>query len=206
MLFALQRILIVLVVAIAAYCLWPRSTSLEQFPSDRMAELQVTVWQKTAQKDRLGMIFPLYEMYERGYRIPPITALNMARTMSHARNLFVRAADAADQDKALDPLRTTFTNLKNATGAAFDANAAARLELHSWQLVADHAKRAQLTTAISEQLGLFYGRPAAEMLPAAKHFARAMKEAGDGRWEPSLAASREAWAELGRIVAVAPKT
>lgn len=200
MLFALQRILLVVAVALAAYCLWPRSSSLANFPPDRMAELQVIVWQKAAANDRLGMIFPLYETYERGYLIPPITALNMARTMSYARSLFARAADAPDQDKALDPLRTTFTNLKNATGSQFEANAAARLELHAWQLVADHAKRGQLTTAVSEQLGLIYSRPASEMLPAAKLFARSMKEASEENWGQALATSREAWTELRRLV------
>jgi hypothetical protein len=191
--FALKRLLILFVIVVAAYCFWPRSSSLSAGNPERMAQLQVTVWKEAARKKRQELIRPLYETYEGQYRIPPVSALMMAFDTARALYIFHTAPDAADQEKALVPLKTAFTTLRNATNSKFDANAAARLELMIWMLRADHAKRGELTSAWADLLSLLYGCPAADALASAKKFALAAKLADEGKWDESRSAAAEAW-------------
>jgi len=196
MLFALKRLLILAVIIVAVYCFWPRSPSLYSFDPERMAELQTAVWKDAAAKKRQELLFPLYETYERQYRLPPVSSLKMAFDTARALNIFYTAPDAADQEKALLPLQTVFTTLKNGTKSNFDANAAARLELMTWSLRADRARRVQLTTAWSELIGMVHGCSAAEALPAAKKFAAAAKLADEGNWDEARRSCFEAWSAV----------
>jgi len=195
-LFALKRLLILAVLIVAAYCFWPRSPSLYSFDPDRMAELQTAIWRDSAAKKSRELVLPLYETYERQYRLPPISSLKLAFDTARALHIFYTAPDAADQEKALLPLQTVFTTLKNETKSKFDANAAARLELMTWSLRADRARRAQLTSAWSELIGLVHGRSAADALPAAKKFAAAAKLADEGKWEDARKSCAEAWSAV----------
>ena len=193
MLYALKRLLILLLIALAAFCFWPRSPSLSAFDPEKMADLQMAVWKDAAGKKGRELILPLYGTYERQYRVSPVSSLIMAIESSRALSIFHTAPDAADQEKALVPLRTVFARLKNETKSNFDADAAARLELRLWILRADHAKRAQLTSAWSDLLGLLYGLPAADTLPAAKMFAQAAKLADEGKWDEARGNALDAW-------------
>lgn len=163
------------------------------FDPERMSELQITVWKTVADKKKQGLIIPLYNVYAGQYHLPPISSLKMAFDTSHALHLFHTSPDAADQDKALLPLQTVFLTLKSNTKAGFDSNAAARMELMTWMLRADHAKRAQLTTAWSESIALLYGSSAGECLPAAKKFSIASKLAEEGKWDEAQSNVLEAW-------------
>lgn len=193
MMFALKRLLIFILIVVAVYCFWPRSSSLTKFDPQRMAELQMIIWKDAAGKKKQELILPLYEVYERQYHIPPISALTMSFDNARALSLFHNAPDAVDQEKALFPLQTVFATLKSNTKGRFDSNAAAKMELMTWILRSDHAKRAQLTTAWSELLAVLLGRPADECLPAAKKFAIAAKLADEEKWEEAKASSIEAW-------------
>jgi len=196
MLFALKRLLILAVLIVAVYCFWPRSPSLSSFDPERMAELQSGIWKDAAAKKSRELVFPLYETYERQYRLPPVSSLKLAFDTARALNIFYTAPDAADQEKALLPLQTVFTTLKNETKSKFDANAVARLELMTWSLRADRAKRAQLTSAWSELIGMVHGCSAADALPAAKKFAVAAKLADEEKWDEARKSCSEAWSAV----------
>lgn len=193
MMFALKRLLILFLIAIAVYCFWPRTSSLTNFDPQRMSELQMVVWKESASKKKQELLWPLYEVYERQYHISPISALKMSFDTARALSLFYSAPDQADQEKALLPLQTVFSTLKLDTKATFDSNAAARVELMTWMLRADNAKRAELTKAWSELLAILYSRPTDQCLPAAKNFAIASKLAGEGKWDEAKASALEAW-------------
>lgn len=193
MMFALRRLLLLLLAAVVVYCFWPRSSSMTGFDPERMSELQIIVWKGAANKKMQELILPLYEVYEGQYHLPPISALKMAFDTSRALHLFHTSPDAADQEKALLPLQTTFFTLKSNTKAGFDPGAVARMELMTWMLRADHAKRAQLTTAWSESISLLYGRSAEECLPVAKKFSVASKLADEGKWDEAQSNILEAW-------------
>lgn len=196
MLFALKRLVLLFVLVVAVYCFWPRTPSLYSFDPERMAELQTTIWRDASAKKRQELIFPLYETYERQYHLPPISSLKMAFDSARAHYIFYSAPDAADQEKATLPLQTVFTTLRSETKSTFDANTAAHLELMTWMLRADRARRAQLTSAWSELIGLMYGHPAADALPAAKKFAAAAKLADEGKWDEARKINVEAWSEV----------
>ncbi|MFZ4779337.1 MAG: hypothetical protein ACOYM3_28585 [Terrimicrobiaceae bacterium] len=197
--FALKRLLILGLILIAVYIFWPRSPNLTDFDPQRMSELQVAIWKGSAEKPAPKLILPLYELYERQYHLPPISSLKMALDTDRALHLFHSAPDAADQEKALLPLQTSFSTLKSNTKATFDPNIAARMELMIWILRADHAKRAQLMSAWSEQIALFYGRSASECLPAARNFAIAARFADEANWRAAQASSLEAWTAIKEL-------
>lgn len=194
--FALKRLLILFAVALAVYCLWPREPSLVRFDSVRMAELQIATWKQAATKDRLQLMISLYEIFERQYHVPPIPSLKMALDASQAIIIFAKARDAADQENALLPLKLVFSTLKDQTKAAFDPQILARMELDIWGLRADNAKRAQLTSALSDQLALLYTRPSVTCQPAAKKFALAMKYANERNWTKAQTSCGEGWNEI----------
>ncbi|MEI6071842.1 MAG: hypothetical protein WCS31_08615 [Verrucomicrobiae bacterium] len=193
MLFALKRLLLLFLLVLAGYCFWPRSPSLSAFDPEKMARLQIAVWKDAAGKKQQEVFWLLYEIYERQYHLPPVSSLVMASDTSRALAIFHTAPDAADQDKALVPLRTVFARLKNATEAKFDANVAAHFELVIWTLRANHAKRAQLTSSWSDLLGVLYGCSAADALPPSKMFAQAAKLADEGKWDEARTTAAEAW-------------
>ena len=196
MMFAIKRLLLLLLIAVAVYCFWPRTSLLTGFDPGRMAELQTIVWKGVAEKKQQELILPLFKMYAGQYRLPPVSALKMSFDTARALHLFHASPDAADQEKALLPLQTVFVTLKSDTKSGFDPMAAARMEFMIWTLRADRAKRAQLTTAWSESLALLYGHTAEECLPAAKQFSIASKLADEGRWAEARAGVLEAWKNL----------
>lgn len=191
--FALKRLLLLVVILFAVYCFWPRTSSLTEFDPARMSELQMEIWKGSAGKKLQALIFPYFALYQGQYNLPPISALKISFDSARATHLFHTSPDAADQEKALMPLQTVFQTIKSGTKAGFDSSAAARMELMIWMLRADHAKRGQLTTAWSESIAMLYGRSAEECLPAAKKFSIASKLADDGKWDEARANSLEAW-------------
>lgn len=191
--FALRRLLLLLLIVFAAYCFWPRTSSLTDFDPVRMSELQIEIWKGAAGKKLQALIFPYFAIYQGQYNLPPVSALKISFDSARAVHLFYTSPDAADQEKALMPLQTVFLTIRSSTKAGFDSTAAARMELMTWMLRADHAKRAQLTTAWSESLALLYGRTADECLPAAKKFSIASKLADEEKWDEAKANTLEAW-------------
>ncbi len=199
MIFALRRLLIAVVLVIAAYCLWPRTPSLAGFYPDRIAELQVTAWKKTRSGQGWDLTRALYSTYAGQYGVAPVSALIMANDESRALRLFQDAPDAADQEKALDPLVKVYVALKSQMKGSFDAFAAAQMEFQIWGLRAGN-RQAELASAISEKLALIYGKSPEDFLPAAKKFALAMKAADAGHWLESRQVSEDAWRTLQSVV------
>jgi len=193
LMFALKRLLLLLLIVFAVYCFWPRASSMTGFDPERMTELQIAVWKGSAGKQSGSLVIPLFQEYAGQYNLPPISALKMAFDTARALRLFHSSPDAADQEKALMPLQVVFLTLKSNTKAGFDSTAAARIELTTWMLRADHAKRVQLTTAWAESISLLYGHSAEECLPAAKKFSIASKLADEGKWDEAKSNVLEAW-------------
>lgn len=169
---------------------------MQSFDPERMSELQIAVWKGAERKQMQSLLIPLFRVYAGEYNLPPVSALKISFDTARALHLFHTSPDAADQEKSLMPLQVVFHTLKFHTKAGFDPTAAARIELTTWMLRADHAKRAQLTTAWAESLALLYGHTAEECLPAAKKFSIASKLADDGKWDEARANVLEAWKVL----------
>ena len=191
--FAIKRLFLLCLIAFAVYCFWPRASSMTGFDPERMSELQIAIWKGAADDQKPSLVIPFFREYAGQYNVPPISALKMSFDTARALRLFHSSPDAADQEKALMPLQVVFLTLKSNTKAGFDSTAAARIELTTWMLRADHAKRAQLTTAWAESIALLYGHSAEECLPAAKKFSIASKLAEEGKWDEAQSNVLEAW-------------
>jgi len=190
------RLLALVILVAAGYFLWPRTPSLSVFEPGRMAQLQVDVWKKAKARHRWEMAAIFYRIYSGQYGCYPYASLKMAKFSADAVIVFRAAPDAADQEKAIEPLNKVFDLLTTQTKATFDPYAAAQMELQIWSLRANGGRQAELTTALSEQLALVHGKPSEDCLPAAKKFVLAMRAADKGQWSESVLQDKEAWAKL----------
>jgi hypothetical protein len=184
---------VLLALAIAAYCLWPRGPSLAGFNPESLAGLQIEVWKAAREKNSLGPVLPLYRIFSDELHIPPVRSAQLAFRSAYALHIFHAAPDAADQEKALPLLEDVFAGVADATKSRFDPKAAARLELLNWTLRAGRAKPERIVPAWADLIGIVHGCPTAKAVPPAKKFAAAARLADDGKWDAARAASAEAW-------------
>jgi hypothetical protein len=77
---------------------------------------------------------------------------------------------------------------------------AARLELYTWMLAGDRAKRQQFTSAIAEKLALLYGGVAGDYQSAADAFAQSGRLIASKDWSRALQAESSAWRRLREIL------
>ena len=160
-----------------------------------MGQLQVHVWRCAKARHRWELFVDYYKIYAGQYGAYPYSALRMAKSSSDAVAIFQSAPDAADQEKALEPIGKVFDLLTTQTKATFDPHAAAQMELQIWSLRAN-GSYAELTRALSEQLALIYGRPADDCVLAAKKIVLAMRSADRGQWSEAVAQNKAAWAKM----------
>ena len=191
-----KRLAVLLALAAAAYCFWPREPSLSAFDPEVIAALQMQVWKSAREKKSTGLVLPLFRIYSGQFQIPPVPSAKLALNTAYALHLFHAAPDAADQEKALPLLEGVFAGIVGPTKSRFDPRAAARLELLNWTLRAEQAKPDRLVPAWADLIGLLHARPSAKAVPAAKKFALAARLANEGKWDPARAASAEAWATV----------
>ena len=195
------RLVLVVIVAVAGYFLWPHRSSLNAFEPAQIGELEVDVWRLAQKKNRRDLFFTLYRIAEGQYRLPPIAAISVAWYTSDAILTFERGADRADQERALDPLQRALVILKEKTQAGYDVEVVSRLELFTWMLAGDKSKQGQLASAIAEKIALTYRLSAPDCGPAAEEFAKARRFAREGRWNEAVKANTGGWKRLKDLLA-----
>ena len=195
------RLVLVVVLTLAAYFFWPHESSLHAFETARIGELEVDVWRLAQKKDQWDLFLALYRIAEGQYRLPPIAAISVAWHTSAAILIFERGADRADQERALDPLQQAFRILNEQTHAGFDVEVVSRLELFTWMLSGDKSKHGQLASALAEKIALTYRLSAADCAPAAEEFSKARRFARDGRWNEAVKANTAGWKRLKDLLA-----
>ena len=164
-----------------------------------MAELQVSGWKMAKGRERWGLVWGYYKIYAGQYGAFPFSSFRMAKNSADAAILFQSAPDPVDQEKALFPLVKVFDTLQSQSREVFDPHAAAQMEFQIWGLRAS-GQWPELTTALSEQLALLYGKSVGECAPPAKKIALAMRAADAGHWTDALSQNTEAWAKLKNLV------
>ena len=195
------RLVLVVIVAVAGYFLWPHRSSLNAFEPAQIGELEVDVWRLAQKKNRRDLFFTLYRIAEGQYRLPPIAAISMAWYTSDAILTFERGADFADQERALDPLQQAHRVLTEKTHAGYDVEVVSRLEVFAWMLSGDKSKQGQLASAIAEKIALTYRLSAPDCGPAAEEFAKARRFAREGRWNEAVKANTAGWKRLKDLLA-----
>lgn len=195
----LKAILLLLILGLAAYAFWPRTPSLKDFEPARLAKLQVEIWNARPARINLEVLVASFHIYAGEYHLPPAAAAAMAFDAARAFQIFQTAADAPDQEAALVPLERVFTRLKDGTRTAFDPHLAARLQLAIWALRTETSRQAELVAAWSEFLGLLYGCPSRQAVPAAKSFVSASGLAKSGKSPAAEKAAEDGWRQVQQL-------
>lgn len=190
-----KRILLVLMVVLAAYVFWPRSSSLTAFDPSAIAELQVKAWSQAGARQWAGHAATTYRIFESQYRLPPVSALKAAIEVSRAAAILRSAADAADRESAAKPLTSAYATLKARSRGQFDPAAVAAQEIQAVGLMLE-GRTESAAQAFAAQYALLYGGTPGAYLPAARGFVRAGDDALAGDWTATGASLRKAWTEL----------
>src|SRR5687768_9649943 len=104
--------------------------TLRQFDSDRMADLEVRMWQAYYAKERVRLFALLVAMLHEQYHYPWTTATREGFHLARAAATFGDAR--ANYEKVLPDLESAYGTAKTWLHAGFDPNAVARAELAWW--------------------------------------------------------------------------
>lgn len=193
--FTIKRLLLLLMLAVLAYCFWPRKTSLVSFEPAKMAELQLAAAKQASTKSWFACGVTNYRIFESQYHFPPIAAAKAAIDQTRAVSVFRSSADAADKETAATPLVQVFSEIKSQTGAKFDATAAANQQIQVWSLIeADSSEEA--AKVLAAQLALVHGGDAKKYLSPARDFVAAAVSAKASAWPAVQTSLQKAWAGL----------
>ena len=177
----------------------PRKTAVNAFQPGTLAVLEVKVWRLSTQAPNLKLALVLYGLLYEQYGMSPYATAKATWYFCMAQSDFFSGADLADQEKAMEPLEDFFSVIQRETGREFDIQGAARLELFTWMLPRDPARRSELTTAISEKLALIYAKPSRDFADAAKCFSKARQLANQKKWAEAENENLAGWKKLKKL-------
>ncbi len=151
------RLLILIAVALVAYCFWPRTPSLTTFDPKKMAPRYEAIWRDTASKSFSSVYWKEYFHHERDYRIPPVESLNMAGNITRAISL-LQSPSGDDRAVANTILTEYFIRLRDVMKLNFEASEVA-LQDAIWQSepAADETRTTDPVDALTIVLSQLYG-------------------------------------------------
>src|ERR1700760_1089905 len=132
-------VVLLLLVATAAYVLWPRRGDLRAFDPAAVARLETNMWRDYYTHDYQALGVALYSLYHDQYHFSPGDSAQLGFYSGKAAQVFQPTTGRAEAQIALPWLVKYYTLLRDRSGEAFDAEAAARMELDWWQLRREHA-------------------------------------------------------------------
>jgi hypothetical protein len=169
----------VIVVVMLAAVYWavvvraPAGTrSLRAVDADRLAELEVGMWQAYYAKEKFRLFRLLVVMLREQYHYSWQTAVRAAWHLARAAATFCDST--GDYDRVLPDLEAGYTIARDWTGAGFDPAAGARAELSWWTARRDPAsgsgaqKNRVVAARMTELYALLYEAPAARVAEAAR--------------------------------------
>jgi len=206
-------LLLVLGVALA-YGLFapPRGPrSLRQFDADRLADLEVGMWQAYYAKERMRLFGLLVTMLHEQYHYSWATA---AREAFHLARAAANFGDARGNYEALvlPDLELAYGTAKDWLGAGFDPAAVARAELAWWiaRRVPGEDSPEHVGALMARAYGLLYEAPETTMASAATLRAKAAKlrdlQERQPDWPTIREALRQSYSELHNAVSSRPGT
>lgn len=175
------RFLLLSLIALVAYALWPRTSHLNAFDAPALAKLETRAWQGAKTATSLDGAMALYQIYDRQYGLSPVSAVKIAQNQTRALNLIRSAPDAADQEKALPYFESALGEIQFATQQPIDAAPAAQSLFRAWVLTLNQAPAPEIGEAIAQSWSALYGKPASVFSQAANHYATAMRASGFSR-------------------------
>lgn len=139
---------------------------LGDFNPDRVAELEVGMWQAYYEKQRVRLfstlVTTLREQYGFSWPIATATAFSLAKAA-------VAFGDATgDYDRAIPDLTRGFERIQRATASRFDPHRVAEAELAWWvaRRTPGHDSPEEVGRLIAELYAGLYGKPVDEMFVA----------------------------------------
>jgi hypothetical protein len=155
--------------------------SMRQFDPDRLASLEVRMWQADDAGQRVTLFSLLTTMLREQYRYSwaaaTVEAFHLARAAARFGDLAaVAALDNTALDRAVLPdLEAAYERARSWTDASFDPRAVARAELAWWvaRRVPGRNSPEQIGLLIADEYTLLYESSRERMAPAAELRARA---------------------------------
>jgi hypothetical protein len=207
-----SRVLVVLSV-IAAFALAfvltpPRGPrSMRQFDADRLATLEVGMWQAYYAKQRVRLLALLVTMLHEQYHYSWATATVEGFHMARAAATF---GDLKDHyDVVLPDLEAAYDKIRSWTGANFDPRAVARAELAWWEArrIPGRNSPEQVGQLIAEEYALLYESSSSGMAAPAvlRAEAAALRDAhaDSPDWSTIARLLQQSYRELRRALATA---
>jgi hypothetical protein len=173
---------------------------LRAFNPDRLANLELRMWQAYYGNERLRLFALLVTTLREQYRYPWTTAAVEGFHLARAASTF--AALTGGYDAVLPDLERAYGTAARWLRAGFDPRAVARAELAWWvaRRTPGANAPAQVGRLIAEEYALLYEAPFADMLPAGLLRAEAAalrdREAGQPDWPAIGALLRDSYTEL----------
>ncbi len=180
------------------------SRSPKTFTPDRIADLEVDMWQAYYRKENLrlfrGLMQTLHEQYHYSWVQGGITGFYLARaaaTFGNARS---------DYEQVLPDLECAFTRIRDWTSSSFDPAALARAELAWWVARRDPVAKdpENVGRLMAEANALLFAVPAAAVLNASTLRARAGRLRDDGGeqadWATVSTLLHQSWRDLHKAV------
>jgi hypothetical protein len=171
----------------------PASRSLRQFEPDRLADLELRMWQAYYAKQRVRLFALLVQMLHEHYHYPWPTATREGFHLARAAAAFGDAH--GNYEQVLPDLRTGYATARDWLHAEFDPDDVARAELAWWiaRRVPGQDSPAQVGGLIADEYALLYDVPRDDVL-----------EAGTLRAEAGALRDRQAsapdWATVAQLL------
>lgn len=203
--FAPLRLLVLILIIIVVYCLWPRKPSLTAFSPQDMGARLSSIWTDTKQRKSLDMFYQEYLRHDLDYKLPPVDCLQMSWNLVQARSMLAKSSDPTVQENAQGLLREYFLRLRSQLKATFEPEKAAVLEVLWLTEARDAVAQKNLVNCQAELLALLYGGSAETFQGVAKDIYAARELAESAADETARAEARnaavKACEELKAIVA-----
>lgn len=138
--------------------------SIREFDPDRMADLELRMWQAYYAKERLRLFALLTTTLREQYHYSWVTATGQAFHLARAASTFAELRSG--YEVVLPDLESAYQTAAAWLGARFDPNAVARAELAWWvaRRVPGRNSPEQVGQLIAEEYVLLYDAPLADMV------------------------------------------
>jgi hypothetical protein len=193
---------LVVVAALAGYAIVPPSgpRSMRQFDPDRMADLELRMWQAYYSKEKTRLfgllVTMLHEQYHYSWATATVEGFHLARAAADF-------GDAKDHyDAVLPDLEAAYATAKNWLHAGFDPRAVARAELDWWvaRRIPGRNSPLQVGSLMADEYALLYETSRERVLRAAILRAEAAalrdQQAAQPDWETIGALLKRSYRDL----------
>jgi hypothetical protein len=154
----------------------PRSTNIRQFDPAEVGRIETDMWRSYYDRKPFQLFLQLAELMRLQYHFPLLRSNVVAYHAAKAAFVFKDGHNRTDYEKALPYLVDFYTAVREVSGAPFDVDRAARLELEWWIIHRERKShpRGDLDRSLAELPAEIYRLPARRFMEHARLRAEAM--------------------------------